>query len=70
MEIGFDQLLAVILASGMLSGVVSYFVSWMVSHDAIDTERQIQERKRLRESKAVWERTHIPDEPDVSYRSR
>ena len=65
-----DQAIMVILAAALLSGVVAYFVSWVVVHDAIDNERKIQERKRERKAVAEWERNHIPDEPDILYRRR
>ena len=65
-----DQAILVILASALLSGVVAYFVSWVVVHDAIDNERQIQARKQERKAVAEWERNHIPDEPNVLYRRR
>ena len=70
MEISLDQILALVIIVGVLSAVVSYFVSWMVTHDAIDNERQLQERRRLREERAEWEKTHIPDEVDILYRRR
>lgn len=65
-----DQAILVILAAALLSGVVAYFVSWVVVHDAIDNERQIQARKQERKAVAEWERNHIPDEPNVLYRRR
>lgn len=70
--IGIDagQLLAVILGSAVLAGVVSYFVAWMTVHVAIEDERQLQERRRRREAQADWEKTHIPDDPEVHYRRR
>lgn len=65
-----DQAMLVILAAALLSGVVAYFVSWIVVHDAIDNERKIQERKRERSVVAEWEKSHIPDDPELTYRRR
>lgn len=65
-----DQAILVILSAALLSGVVAYFVSWVVVHDAIDNERKIQARKQERKAISDWEKTHIPDEPDVLYRRR
>lgn len=68
--IELGQLLAVIFASAVLAGIVSYFVAWMTVHVAIDDERALQERRRRREAQADWEKTHIPDDPEVTYRRR
>ena len=65
-----DQAILVILAAALLSGVVAYFVSWIVVHDAIDNERKIQERKQERKVVSEWEKTHIPDDPELTYRRR
>ena len=65
-----EEAIMVLVFCAILSGVVSYLVSWVVVHDAIDNERQIQARKRERTAVAEWEKTHIPDDPDLIYRRR
>ena len=64
-----EEAIMVLVFCAILSGIVSYLVSWVVVHDAIDNERKIQERKRERKAVAEWEKTHIPDDP-VTYRRR
>ena len=66
---GLD-ILAAIIGVCILSAATSYFVAFLVVHDAIDNERRIQERKKLRESKAEWEKTHIPDDPEIVFRRK
>ena len=70
MEIGLDHILAIVIGSGVLSAIIAYFVSWIIVHTAIEEERALQERKQMRLAKAEWEKTHIPDDPDVLFRRR
>ena len=48
--------------------ILSYAISWKTVHSAIAYERDVQRRKQERAERTLWEHTHIPDYPDVTYR--